>query len=65
MSEVNPHELYSTIILEQGEHFVHNKSVYTVVDCLSDLGGLFEIILVATAILIAPVQYHSYILKAI
>jgi hypothetical protein len=62
---VNPDELYSTSILELGEHYIHNKSVYTIVDCLSDLGGLAEIIMVMTGILMNPIQYHSYILKAI
>ena len=65
VSGVNPDELYSTSILELGEHFFHNKRVYTLVDCLSDLGGLVEIILTVVAILVKPIQYHSYILKAI
>ena len=54
VAEVHPEVLYSTSMMELGEHYVHNKSVYSLVDCLSDLGGLFEIILVVTGIFIKP-----------
>jgi hypothetical protein len=47
------------------ERFSHIKEVYTLVDCLSDLGGFFEVILVLTTALMRPISYHSYILKTL
>ena len=34
-------------------------------DCLSDLGGLIEIIFYGSFLLMNPITYHSYILKLI
>ena len=44
---------------------MHQKEVYTLIDCLGDLGGLIEIIYFTSCLLIKPISYHSFILKAI
>ena len=43
----------------------HIKEVYTLIDCLGDLGGLLEILFFGTLWLIYPIVYHSYLLKMI
>ena len=35
-----PYNLYTTIIYENKETMNHNRDVYTLIDCLSDIGGL-------------------------
>ena len=47
------------------EDYENYRDVYSLVDCLGDLGGLIEIILVMAATLIQPMSYHSYILNVI
>jgi hypothetical protein len=54
-----------TGIFESGEKFIHSKEVYTLVDCLGDLGGLIEIIMKIACFIITPIAYHSYVLKTI
>ena len=61
---LNPEELYVTGIFEYGEIFVHSREVYSLIDCLGDLGGLIEIIYYLSYFLLHPISYHSYILKA-
>jgi hypothetical protein len=65
IGSLNPNRLYMTGIFEQDEVHYHMKDVYTLIDCLGDLGGLIEIVMFVTGILLAPISYHSYILKAI
>ena len=60
-----PNKLYESLIFESDENYVNIKEVYTFVDCLSDLGGLIEIIMVFAYMVMNPISYHSYILKAI
>jgi hypothetical protein len=48
-----------------GEQFIHMKSVYSLVDCLSDLGGLIEIVFFLSAYFIGSWVSHSYILRTI
>ena len=60
-----PANLYLTAVFEQGETFVNIKDVYNLVDCLSDLGGLIEIIMAFASMIIYPIAYHSFLLKAI
>ena len=64
IGSLDPEELYVTGIFEYGEVFVHERSVYSLVDCLGDLGGLVEIIYFLTCVMLSPISYHSYILKA-
>jgi hypothetical protein len=44
---------------------MHSKEVYTLIDCLGDLGGLIEIILSIAGLIVTPIAYHSYVIKAI
>jgi len=60
---IHPEKLYRTQMLEFGEKFLHNKSVYTLVDCLGDLGGLIEIIFYFGMVTMRPISFHSYTLK--
>ena len=41
------------------------KQVYSLVDCLGDLGGLIEIIIFMATMFNSPISYHSYILKVV
>ena len=41
------------------------KDVYTLVDCLGDLGGLIEIIFFVAMTTMKPIALHSYTLKMI
>lgn len=49
----------------ESEQFKHIKQVYSLVDCLGDLGGLIEIILVGGAFFVRPIAFHSFILNSI
>jgi hypothetical protein len=60
-----PESLYTSSVMEYSENYQYYREVYTLVDCLGDLGGLFEIIVVFVATLYRPYSYHSYILKII
>jgi hypothetical protein len=51
--------------LEYGESFIHEREVYTLVDCLGDLGGLIEIIFFTAMTFIHPISLHSYTLNMI
>ena len=51
--------------MEIGEKFIHMKVVYGLVDCLSDLGGLMEIVFVLSALSIVSFANHSYTLRTI
>ena len=35
------------------------------VDCLGDLGGLIEIIMFIAALIMTPIAFHIYVLKAV
>jgi hypothetical protein len=48
-----------------GVQFIHMKTVYSLVDCLSDLGGLIEIVFVLSAYSIGSWVSHSYNLRTI
>ena len=65
VKEMDPHKLYITGIFQYGKYFIHNKEVYTLIDCLGDLGGLIEIIMFISALIMTPISFHSYIIKAI
>jgi len=52
-------------MLEHAENFIHNKSVYSLVDCLSDFGGLIEIIFFFGMITMKPIKFHSYTMHMI
>ena len=54
-----------TKVYEYGENHINIKDVYTLIDCLSDLGGLIEIITFFSFTIMNPISYHSYLLKAI
>jgi len=59
---MHPEQLYKTQFLEFGEGKVHNRDVYTLVDCLGDLGGLIEIIFFVSLSIMHPISNHSYTL---
>jgi len=42
--KLEPKQLYVTGIFEFGEIFINSKEVYTLIDCLGDMGGLIGII---------------------
>ena len=44
---------------------MHSKEVYTMIDCLGDLGGLIEIIMTLAGAIMGSIAYHSFVLKAI
>ena len=60
-----PESLYTSSVMEYSENYQYYREVYSLVDCLGDLGGLFEIIVVFVAAFYKPFSYHSYILNVI
>ena len=38
--------------------------MYSLIDCLGDLGGLIEIIMFIAALIMTPIAFHCYVLKA-
>ena len=50
--KLEPKQLYVAGIFEFGEVFINSKEVYTLIDCLGDMGGLIEIIMRLAAIIV-------------
>ena len=42
----------------------HKRNIYSFFDLLGDLGGVIEMFFIFFGTLIAPIAYHSYIMKA-
>ena len=43
---------------------LHRRRVYALFDLLGDLGGVLELIVLFFGVLVAPVSYYSFIMKA-
>ena len=57
--------LYSSKLTLSNQTLEHHRNVFTFLDMLEDIGGILEIILKLTAILIIPISEHSFLTKAI
>ena len=56
--------LYSSINLLHHEQSQHRRNIYNIFDVLGDVGGVLEVITFVFGIILLPVSYHSFILKA-
>ena len=52
-NRVRPNEFYNMVILEDAEQTNQIRDVETLVDLMGDLGGLIEIILIFTSLMMA------------
>jgi hypothetical protein len=55
---------HSHIVLDQ-QYVAHKREIYNMFDLLGDLGGVIQVVMICGSVLIGPISYHSFVLKAI
>lgn len=60
----NEHTIIKTNIYLESLKKVHERSVYGIIDLLGDLGGVLEVIMVFTGVLLFPISEHHFVLQA-
>ena len=60
--EVSQHTLYEMNIFLSQNGMEHTRSVYNLLDLMSDIGGLHEVVMIALGVFIYPISYHSFVI---
>ena len=42
----------------------HKRRVYNMIDFMGDIGGLLEISMIIFGVILFPISYHSFVLRA-
>lgn len=56
--------LYASINVLDHEKSIHSRHIYGFIDFLGDIGGVLEVISFGFGLILLPISYHSFILKA-
>ena len=60
-----PGLLYQTDMILMAEKVKHSRQIYGALDLLGELGGVYEMIILAFSIFLSSVSKHSFVLKAV
>ena len=64
VKQMEPQNIFQSLYWLQTQSVDHTRKVYNILDLLSDLGGVLEIISLLFGFLILPISEFSFILKA-
>ena len=56
--------LYASINVLDHEKSIHSRHIYGFIDFLGDIGGVQKVISYGFGLILLPISYHSFILKA-
>ena len=52
-------------MINDSQKIIHERYIYSILDCLGDIGGVLEVLFVTIGLLIYPISEHKFLLNAI
>ena len=61
---MNTNLIYNDVIILDQTGIAHGRKKYGLLDLLGDLGGILEVVMLATGFMLFPISEHSFVMKA-